>query len=120
MHDTYTAPQPPVAAAAGPLNEHMEPKCSGLTAQAVFWAQALLKHQLLLSCRQQGLVVQGFKVGPDFLDPMHHAAATGRPSINLDGWMMTRQQVLDSFHRCASIHLPLVKHHTCLVKVTTH
>lgn len=63
---------------------------------------SMLSSKLLhqhLSCRQQGLVVQGFKVGPDFLDPMHHAAATGRPSINLDGWMLTRQQVLDTFHR---------------------
>lgn len=72
-------------------------------------------HVLLLSCRQQGLVVQGFKVGPDFLDPMHHAAATGRPSINLDGWMLTREQVLATFHRCASILEDLVKHIMCLV-----
>ncbi|WIA20631.1 hypothetical protein OEZ85_005012 [Tetradesmus obliquus] len=54
---------------------------------------------VMQALRQQGLLVQGFKVGPDFLDPMHHAAATGRPSINLDGWMLTRQQVLDTFHR---------------------
>lgn len=34
-----------------------------------------------------GMRVQAFKVGPDFLDPTHLAAATGRPCHNLDGWM---------------------------------
>ena len=38
----------------------------------------------------------------DFLDPLYHVAATGRPSINLDGWMLTKQQNLDSFWRHAA------------------
>lgn len=30
---------------------------------------------------------------------MHHEAATGRDSLNLDGWMLSQTQTLSSFHR---------------------
>jgi cobyrinic acid a,c-diamide synthase len=45
----------------------------------------------------RGLNVQCFKVGPDFIDPGYHAAVTGRPSRNLDGWMMGRDYCVSSF-----------------------
>jgi cobyrinic acid a,c-diamide synthase len=57
---------------------------------------------LLEAFRRRGLVVQAFKVGPDFIDPGFHELITGRPSYNLDGWMCGRPQVLATVARGAA------------------
>ncbi|TQF68010.1 cobyrinate a,c-diamide synthase [Pseudoalteromonas luteoviolacea] len=41
---------------------------------------------------RQGKVVQVFKVGPDFIDPMILEAASGRPVYQLDLWMVGKAQ----------------------------
>ena len=42
---------------------------------------------ILLALKARGLEAQPFKVGPDFLDPMHHSILMDRKSRNLDTWM---------------------------------
>ncbi|OQR99546.1 cobyrinic acid -diamide synthase [Thraustotheca clavata] len=54
---------------------------------------------IMAAMARKGIRVQPFKVGPDFLDPMHHTAACGVASVNLDGYMMGQDQVLASFER---------------------
>lgn len=56
---------------------------------------------LLAACRRRGLTVQPFKVGPDFIDPGHHAQVTGRLSHNLDGWMLSVDENLRIFRKYA-------------------
>ncbi len=57
---------------------------------------------ILAALKARGRLVQSFKVGPDFIDPSHHAAVTGRQSRNLDGWMLGEAVNREIFTRTAA------------------
>ena len=54
---------------------------------------------LMAALRKKGLTVAPFKVGPDFIDPGHHAVVAGRTSLNLDGWMLNKTYNRATFNR---------------------
>jgi cobyrinic acid a,c-diamide synthase len=65
---------------------------------------------LLAALRRRGLEVAPFKVGPDFIDPGHHAAASGRASHNLDTWMCGPAGVTRTFSSgCAGAEVAVVE-----------
>ncbi|MDN5345321.1 MAG: cobyrinic acid a,c-diamide synthase, partial [Clostridia bacterium] len=57
---------------------------------------------LMAALAARGYKVQGFKVGPDYIDPSYHTLATGRPSRNLDTFLMSPANVLEVCSRASS------------------
>lgn len=54
---------------------------------------------LLRILKNRGYQVQPFKCGPDYIDTKHHTLAAGKPSINLDTFMMSSNHVREIYSK---------------------
>ncbi|WP_342305983.1 cobyrinate a,c-diamide synthase [Methanolobus sp. ZRKC5] len=52
---------------------------------------------IMAALKRREMEVQPFKVGPDYIDPTYHTAICGKPSRNLDTFMMQVEGVKNTF-----------------------
>lgn len=57
---------------------------------------------LCAALSNRGIVVQAFKKGPDYIDPMWLGQASGRPCHNLDFYNSSEQEILSTVSRYAA------------------
>jgi cobyrinic acid a,c-diamide synthase len=57
---------------------------------------------LLAALKSQGLQVQSYKVGPDYIDPGYHCLASGKPAHNLDTWLLPPEKLVPVFKKTAA------------------
>jgi cobyrinic acid a,c-diamide synthase len=60
-----------------------------MAAPASGCGKTIVTLALLRALAKKGIAVASAKVGPDYIDPKFHEAATGRPCFNLDAWAMS-------------------------------
>jgi cobyrinic acid a,c-diamide synthase len=70
-----------------------------LAAPASGSGKTVLTLGLLRALSREVPRIGAFKVGPDFIDPEFHAAASGRPSFNIDLWAMRPATVAQILRR---------------------
>jgi cobyrinic acid a,c-diamide synthase len=84
-------------------------RCLVISAPASGAGKTTLTLALARVFRDRGLTVQCFKSGPDYIDPAFHAVATGRASVNIDSWAMTRDTIDRLTARAGDADLVLIE-----------
>src|ERR1700751_4498203 len=84
-------------------------RCLVISAPASGAGKTTVTLALARAFRDRALEVQCFKSGPDYIDPAFHAAATGRASVNIDSWAMSRETIAAFASRGADADLVLAE-----------
>lgn len=61
--------------------------------------KTLVSVGLASEASRQSLAIQTFKKGPDYIDPLWLAAASGKPCFNLDPWVQQTDELLDAYRQ---------------------
>lgn len=80
-----------------------------ISAPASGTGKTTLMLGLLRAFADQGVAVQPFKSGPDYIDPGFHRVAAGRASVNLDSWAMGQGLLSHLLHAATGADLVLAE-----------
>ena len=59
--------------------------------------------------KKRGYSVQPFKVGPDYIDPTYLSSIAKKDTINLDAWLMGKQELIKSFVRNSKSSISIIE-----------
>ncbi|MBI2472483.1 MAG: cobyrinate a,c-diamide synthase [Planctomycetes bacterium] len=91
---------------------HTSPKCPRILIAGTHSGvgKTTITLGLMSVLKEKGYKVQGFKAGPDYIDPSHHMAITQKPSRNLDTWLMSQDVCLELFeHALVDSNLAVIE-----------
>ena len=59
--------------------------------------------------KKHGYSVQPFKVGPDYIDPSYLSSIAKNDTVNLDSWIMGKQELIKSFVRNSKSNISVIE-----------
>jgi cobyrinic acid a,c-diamide synthase len=64
---------------------------------------------IIYAIKKRGYSVQPFKVGPDYIDPSYLSSIAKNDTINLDAWLMGKQELVKSFVRNSKSNISVIE-----------